>query len=125
MNMRTRASLLLGAVVIMAVLGMPLVLAGPMHHEMGCPFSMGQEALCTTSILEHLQHWQVAFASVLAEILLIAAFALVAVWHWKLTALPERSFARMRTRSRAPDRQTLFQELFSRGILNRKEPYDS
>ena len=102
---------------------MPLMLANPMHHEIGCPFAMGQTAICATSVLEHLQHWQIAFASIFAELLVIAALALVAVRYWELAALPEPSFARIRLRSCAPNKPTLFQELFSRGILNRREAY--
>jgi xanthine/uracil/vitamin C permease (AzgA family) len=110
-------------VVIVAVLGMPLMLASPLHQETGCPFALGQTAMCATSTLEHMKHWQTAFATILAEMLIIVALALVALRQWKIVALPERSFARIQMRSRVPDRPTLFQELFTRGILNRKEAY--
>ena len=123
MNLRAYTPFLLGIVVIVAVLGMPLMLMTTMHHEMGCPFAMGQATICATSILEHLQHWQIVFASILAELLLIAAFALIVLRQWELAVMPEPGLVRIRLRSHAPDRPTLLQELFSRGILNRKESY--
>jgi hypothetical protein len=79
--------------------------------------------ICATTVLEHLKHWQTAFSTILAELLLVAALALFFARQWELAALPERIFAGIRVRNRAPDRPTLLQELFSRGILNRKESY--
>lgn len=124
MSLRAYVPFLLVIIVIVAVLGMPLFLASPMHHEMGCPFMSGQAAICATNILGHIQHWQTAFATILAEIFAIAALAFIALYQWRMIVLPERSFARIRIRSRTPARPTLLQELFSGGILNRKEPHD-
>lgn len=123
MSLQAYTPIFLVIIVIVVVLGMPFMLANPMHHEMGCPFMSGQTAMCTASVLEHMRHWQTAFATILAELLLIATFALVAMYQWPIAGLPERSFARMRTRIRIPERPTLLQELFSNGILNRKEHY--
>ncbi|PIR84040.1 hypothetical protein COU18_01380 [Candidatus Kaiserbacteria bacterium CG10_big_fil_rev_8_21_14_0_10_51_14] len=119
MNAHTYLPLLFTIVVIAAVLGMPLILSSSMHYEMGCPFMSGQTAICVSPVLEHLRHWQTAFATILAELLLIAALTLLAMRQWYLL-LPEKRFERIRTRSRAPDRPTLLQELFARGILNPK-----
>ena len=113
MGFHAYTPLFLVILVIVAVFGMPLMLASPMHHDTGCPFMSGQAAICVASILEHIQHWQIAFATILGEILLIAALALVAAWQWKTHDPPQRSFARIWMRSRAPDRPTLLQELFS------------
>ncbi len=121
MSLQAYTPLLLVIIVIVALLGMPLFLASPMHHEMGCPFTSGQVAICATNFLEHITHWQTAFATVLGEILLIAALALVALYQWRVIVLPELNFARVRARRRTPARPTLLQELFARGILNRKE----
>lgn len=120
MNLRAYTPLLLGIVCLVAVLGMPLMLASPMHDEVGCPFAMGQAAVCSMGILEHVAHWQVAFAAIFAELLVVAALALATLRHWEPAALPERSYARVRTRSRAPGRPTLFQELFAQGIIHSK-----
>ncbi len=48
---------------------------GPMHESVGCPFFRGETVLCASSILEHLNHWQIAFSSILAE-LLVTSLAL-------------------------------------------------
>lgn len=71
-------------------------------------------------VLEHVTHWQIAFAAIFAELLVVAAFALVAFQQWELAALPERSHVRIRIRSRAPYRPTLFQELFAQGVIHSK-----
>lgn len=114
---------LLGVIVIVAVLGMPLMLATPMiHHEMGCPFAMGETAMCSMSVFDHIRNWQIAFAAIFAE-LLMAALVLVALRQWELLTMPEPQCAYVHIRSRAPDKPTLFQELFSRGILNRQEHF--
>ena len=123
MSLQAYTPLLLVIIVIVALLGMPLLLASPMHHEMGCPFTSGEAIFCATNFLQHITHWQTAFAIVLGEILVIAALALVALYQWRTIVLPGRRFARIRMRSRTPMRPTLLQELFSRGILNRKESY--
>ncbi|OGG72747.1 hypothetical protein A3A38_03750 [Candidatus Kaiserbacteria bacterium RIFCSPLOWO2_01_FULL_53_17] len=120
MNLRAYTPLILGIIVIVAVLGMPLMLASPVHQEMGCPFAMGQTTICSMSIFEHVAHWRIAFAAIFAELLVVAALALIAVRQWELVALPEPGFVRIRLRSRAPARPTLFQELFSRGIVHPK-----
>lgn len=123
MSIQAYTPLLLVIILIVALLGMPLLFAGPMHHEMGCPFVSGEAAFCATNFLQHITHWQTAFAVVLGELLVIAGLALAVLYQWRVLMLPERSFARIRMRGRTPERPTLLQELFSRGILNRKEPH--
>ena len=121
-NLPAYTPLLLVVVVIVALLGMPLVLAGPMHHEMGCPFMSGQAALCVTSILEHIKHWQTAFAAVLFEIFTLCALALFLQRPLLgMLLAPER--IRWRAHTDSPARPTLLQELYARGILNRKEDF--
>ena len=121
MDLRTYTPFILGIIVIMAVLGMPLMLASPIHHEMGCPFT-GMQSICSMSSLEYVKHWQIAFASILVEILVIAALADAVFRRWQLIALPEPYHVRLRNYAHIPARPTLFQELYSRGVLNRKEP---
>ncbi len=118
--MRTFTPLLLVIVVVVAVLGMPLVLMGPMHQEMGCPWGMGQTAICATSVLAHIQHWQAVFSIILVELLAVAALTIFAFRHWQLSVLPNRSFQRIRYRNSTPNRPTLLQELFAQGILHPK-----
>ena len=73
-------------------------------------------------ILEHMQHWQSALATILAEILTLCALVLFFRKPF-LAFLSDTKQTRWYTRIRMPDRPTLFQELFARGILNRKEPH--
>lgn len=100
------------------------VMFGPMHMSAGCPLMRGELAVCASTIVEHLNHWQLAFATVLFELLTFAAVTLLAFGVWSPYTLLAPNHERTRLRSRAPARPTLLQELFSRGILNRKEPSD-
>jgi len=109
--------------VLVAVFGMPLILSTPMHHG-GCPFmSMSdQPIICSAETLLHMKHWQSAFATVLAEILVLVALVLL-FFRKPFSALIDTGQMRWRAQRRTPKRPTLFQELFMRGILNRKEPH--
>ncbi len=122
MDMRDFALPVLLLFLVASVFG-AYVMFGPMHMSAGCPLIRGELVVCTSTIVEHINHWQLAFASVLFELLAFAGFALFAVGIWSPYTLRAYSHERIRLRSRAPVRPTLFQELFSRGILNRKEPY--
>ncbi len=120
MNIRVFAPFLLTGFLLVAVLGMPLVLAGPTHHEAGCPFAIGQAALCATSVFEHVKHWQIAFATILAELLIAAALLYARISQWGSRPLSGYAPARIRVQGRAPHKPTFMQELFSRGILHTK-----
>ncbi len=111
-------TLVLSAFIVMAVFG--LYLPQHMGHEMGCQFAPHESALCSTPFM-HLQHWQSAFTAVLGGFLILIAVILFVVWA-KPLANRSPQYERLRLRHRTPKRPTLFQELFSRGILNRKEP---
>lgn len=112
------------ALFIVAALFSAFIFMSPMHAEMGCPFTGSQPVICATNMLTHLNHWQLAFASILVELLLIVALALAYIQQWRLSFSPDPSFQRIHKRRHEPDRPTRIQELFSRGILNRKEPYN-
>ena len=105
----------LGLIVLtMTLLGAPLMLT---YHSVdtGCPFR-AEMALCSTSVLEHWNHWQSAFVRILVATLLLIGAALISTPH-----LPPSRNRHIRLRPRVP-RPTLYQELFSQGILHRKEP---
>ncbi len=91
------------------------------HAEHGsCPFSPAQHSLCTTP-LEHLAHWQVVFTAVFTEILVL--FALIVVFFSNGVLSPDSPRQTWwRDRRNVHLRPTLLQELFSQGILHRKEP---
>jgi len=92
-----------------------------MGHDAGCPLASGGTALCGEPLL-HISHWQAVFAATLVELTIIFAFV-VAVFVFRDPAHErERDSALYFLRSHTSLRPTLFQELFSRGILNRRAP---
>ena len=103
--------LFIGVYVLIALFGVAFL--APMGSEMACPFAAG----CMSAV-EYLSHWQGAFAAVLAEVIGLCLFALT---FFILGSPPIARFYRYRP-ARTPVRPTLLQELFSRGILHRKEP---
>ena len=114
----TSAKLILTAFVLAALFGVYGMFSFSHGEHGGCPFSPVQHALCATP-LEHLGHWQAVFAE-------IALFALVAIFCTGTTLIADGLRGTLwRYRKRRPLRPTLLQELFSEGILNRKEPYHS
>lgn len=83
---------------------------------------VAQTVMCENTLLEHVSMWQAMFVSILASlVLLCAAVIFFAIRADDLLLSHER--LRIRVRSHVVFRPTLFQELYSRGILNCKEPY--
>ena len=106
-----------------AVFGLYLPTMSATGHEVGCPFSPGGTVVCGVP-LAHLKHWQSAFAVVLAELLIFFALALIFFFaRYNLFDPDVGQDSAYRRRQRVPIRPPLYQELFSDGILNRKEPY--
>lgn len=94
--------------------GMPIT-AMQMSDHMDCPFADG----CMTT-LEHVQHWQSAFAAAFAEFVVVIGIVLFFVFQ---VAAPEILHAAVRHKKRRdPLPVPLMVRLFSRGILHRKEP---
>jgi hypothetical protein len=120
MNTRLITSFVLSAFVLLAVFGLYLPTMEHMGHE-SCPFAPGEASACVAP-LAHLEHWQSSFTGILAEAFVLIGVALVLVLGFALTPKTDAQFERYRLQERIPIRPTLFQELFSRGILNRKEP---
>jgi hypothetical protein len=123
MALRTLAQFLLLLLVSVTLFGLPLSLPNLTHYNHHCPLTGEEMPLCAT-VLEHIDHWQTAFASVVATFILLAAFVYIAR---TLQFSFLRTLAKVRRRSylhfHPPDRPTLFQELFSQGLLNPKIPY--
>jgi hypothetical protein len=114
------AATLFGIFCFVSLFGLPALLSQPDHH-VGCPLHAASAAICERSTIEHFSMWQSMFVSVVHALTLLSGIAVF------VFALFDASFAEERVRIRlcARDRirPTLMQELFSRGILNRKEPY--
>ena len=122
MNKKILATFLLVAFITLAVFGLYLVPMGHMGHDMPCPFAAGGTALCSMTLV-HIEHWQSSFLGVLLEILVLAAIALMFVVRFAPDTGKDPQFERYRLRQRIPMRPPLLQELFSQGILHRKEPH--
>ncbi len=120
MNTHILASIVLSAFVLLAVFGLFLSSGGYRGHE-GCPFTSTTAAICVAP-LAHLEHWQSSFVAVLVELatLFVAVMVMVVWFDWRILKDPQ--IERFRLQERIPIRPTLFQELYSQGILNRKEP---
>ena len=119
-NTRTIAIPIPLAFTVVAVFGLYIIFFG---HDQAtdCPLMPGEAVLCANFALVHITHWRSAFTAIFAEALLLIALAFLYA-RPELSKLPDRQHVRLRTRERDPDRPTLFQELFSQGILNRKAP---
>jgi hypothetical protein len=116
------ASLILSAVLYVGFLGMYMPMGTGGDHGPACPFASMHGALCNAP-LSHISFWQGLTTAVVLELLLLCfVFALVGTRH----TLFERdvgSFSGTSALERVSIRPPLFQELFSAGILNRKEPF--
>ena len=111
------AKLILIAFILAAVFGVYAVALAPMGEEVGCPFAMGQSAVCA-ALFEHLSHWQSAFAAILAELLVVATLFIFFVRS--RVPVPKNSWP-LRYRLRVFRHIPLpLQEAFSSGILNPK-----
>ncbi len=117
MTIRLLASIIIFAFVVAAVFGLYIPM---MEHGMGCPFMQGGTALCTVP-LAHVEHWQSAFTATLIYLLALYAAALLFIVRMDLFGIADHQYERYRLRERIPMGPTLFQELYSRGILNRRE----
>jgi hypothetical protein len=120
MNTRLITSFILSAFVLLAVFGLYIPTAQHGGHER-CPFNPVAAAECVLP-LTHLGHWQSSVIGIVAELVVLVGAALILILGFVRTPKRDAHFERYRARERMPIRPTLLQELFSRGILNRKEP---
>lgn len=117
------AVLLLTAFIVAAVFGLYLPMMGHAGHDVGCAFSPPGTALCSAPVA-HLEHWQAAFTAVLGVILvLLSVLVLVFFRRHDLFDPDVGVYETHVVLDRAGARPPLLQELFSNGILNRKEAY--
>jgi hypothetical protein len=118
MSMRALTSALLILFLLSAILGL-FVVFGSMQHEAGCASAHDHAVLCDAP-LEHLGHWQSAFAAVVS----LFVFAVGAIILVLLIRAPRKSSALLRCgygRTHVP-RPTTLQELLSSGLLHPKVP---
>jgi hypothetical protein len=99
-------------------------ITGGHHHEPGCPYMLGEQAVCTMDLLDHFTIWQKTFTTVLPTIFslfLIGAVVLIAVYS-KLYKSPLELKALCYVTSVYTASLNPYQLLFSKGILNPKAP---
>jgi hypothetical protein len=113
-------SALLAVTILVAMGSVLYVLTGPMHHEIGCPFMPAAEAICNAPV-EHLSHWQSSFSAIVWDVLLLFGAAVFFIAFNFNPVVLEHERIRYKTRAYF-FRPSLYEELFSKGILNRKEP---
>lgn len=115
------ALLLLSLVVVG---GFGLVLMTDHHHELGCPFMLGEEAVCGMDILDHISAWQQMF-SVAIPALFVLAYSVIIVTAclWKFFDPPDFKLS-VPSSIRVPIFRIFnpCQELFSCGVLNPRAP---
>lgn len=92
------------------------------HHTPGCPFMPGEQAVCDMTALEHIIAWQKGF-TVTVPMLFVYLLAIIVLFVWKYKN-PLECFVRRMLPQRLGEYipVPLYQELFSRGILNPKAP---
>lgn len=108
----------------LSTFGTTMVTSGDGHHHgPGCPFMAHEQVICDMNAFDHIAAWQKVFTAILPALSLFALCAvLIFISHryWRLFHLlsgpPRRSY---------PDDLTvssLYQRLFSDGLLNPKAP---
>lgn len=109
------------AFISVAVFGF-LAIVPSHHHEPGCPFMIGEQSICPMGLFEHIRAWQNVFTVSLPYIffLIIALFLIVALWQF--THPPNILVLTRKKVEQNSSHNLLYQELFSRGILNPKAP---
>ena len=114
------ASVIVLSLIALAGVGLLVPLSDHEGHAMQCPFAMGEMVVCAAPIA-HLKHWQDALIAIFVECLVLIGAALAILGLRALIARPDPHHQRLKHRALRPIRPPLLQELYSQGILNRKE----
>ena len=116
---RISFSYLFALALLLVIVAGPAVLLTSMDAPgSDCFFMPHKEVVCDMSTLEHIEHWQSTFTSTIVKSLIALGLAIVTVLVlWKYIR-PRQSYRF--AHYHAPPKPTLFQELFSRGLLNSK-----
>jgi biotin transporter BioY len=91
----------------------------PMEH---CPFAVGEHALCKMNPFEHLKVWQQFTTTLLPFIKILSVIGILfalAYFSYRSPPITRFLFSLKRERLRT---FSLYQQLFSQGILNPKAP---
>ncbi|MEK7601982.1 MAG: hypothetical protein AAB472_00620 [Patescibacteria group bacterium] len=122
MSTRILTRLLLLTFATVTLFGLTFTASSPAHHDSHCPLMGSEMSLCATA-LDHIEHWQIAFAAALPVIVVFTALLLVTVLLY-FPFLPRGNRVRLKWKSeiRLENHPTLYQELFAQGLLNPRIP---
>lgn len=109
---------ILGLFFALSVFGATLSATHKEHHNPACPFSATIDSLCDTPF-GHIEHWQSTFTTILKQ-LPVVFFGVVV---FLLLGIKKENLVWFRIRKRCLFVSRNLQELFSQGILHRKEDY--
>ncbi len=104
--------------VSVTLFGLTSLLSHSDHHA-HCPLQGAATVLCESTTIEHIGMWQGMFVAVF----LLLFVAGLHPFSRRVETVPTTKKVRLRRAYFSLPRPTLFQELFSSGILNRKEFY--
>ncbi len=119
MNLKQKLSIFILIIFIaMAVFGI-LSIPPTHHHELGCPFMIGEQSICPMGLFEHISAWQSIFTVSISYI-----FSLIIILFFIFTTHPPNllEFTAKRWVRNNFFFTFLYQELYSEGILNPKAP---
>lgn len=108
----------------LSTFGTTIVTSGDGHHrEPGCPFMAHEQAICDMNAFDHIAAWQKVFTTILPTLSLyafLAALVFLSQKYWK----PLYIFVQTSRRGHSQDVIvfSLYQQLFSDGLLNPKAP---
>jgi hypothetical protein len=92
------------------------------HHDMstaGCPYMIGENSICQMDTVAHIEAWKDASTSTLSIVYILLASVAIAVVFLRYASPP--LCAGTHARHKTPW-TTLYQQLFSSGILHPKAP---
>lgn len=93
------------------------------HHEPGCPFMPGEHVICQMDVFDHIDAWQSMFTTTLPSLILLLSVAAIAFFVFKREWPPDIPILAVLLSERHHRTiPNLYQQLFSRGILNPKIP---
>lgn len=114
------------ALILIAVFGIFGITASHGNHDMGCAYSLGELTLCAMQIsyFNDWSSWGIAMLFSVFGFIALAAFLYGRVCS-RLEVDVSCPMQRVRPEGTDPLQPTLFQQLYSDGILNRKEAFYS
>lgn len=113
--------IILTAFILVAVFGI-MAITPLHHHEPGCPFMPGEQAICPMGLLEHITAWKDIFTVSIPSVFLPLFFAAIPTFAWFFYLPPRLPVVFQRLKTKKFSFNNLYQELFSQGILNPKAP---